>query len=222
MKKVNVFLTTTILFICLSSCKNDDDSTVVNPPPPPQATNADYLPDNNANYWVYEVYRVDSSGVETFLGNDTMTVKDTLMNGLAYKKYNNNPFPGQRYSSYRFMRDSSGYMIDPSGNIVFAVNPLNTVLRTDSIGNVYVFSFEMKKESGSINLPAGSFTDVLNYRNKVEFDSRVTPPLGMPQTRYYDNQYANKVGLIFTSYAFVSVPDLHRYEKRLVSYNIVP
>lgn len=208
-----------ILMSYLSSCRTDDGS--VDPKITP-LTNADYLPAKNANYWIYEIYKVDSSGTETLLGNDTMTVTDTNLNGMDFKNYQYKQFPSQPSQLSQFMRDSSGFMTNQHGQIVFSVDPLNTVLRTDSIGGVFVFTFQMEKEANGFSVPAGNFDDVLNYKHTVEYDSRITPPPGMPAIRYYHNRYAKDVGLIFSSYAYASAIDLHRYEKRLVRYSITP
>ena len=114
-----------ILMSYLTSCRTDDGS--VDPQVTP-ITNADYLPDKNANYWVYEIYKVDSSGMETLLGNDTMTVADTNLNGVDFKNYRYKHCPSQAFQLSKLMRYSSGFMTNQHGQIVFAVNPLNTVL----------------------------------------------------------------------------------------------
>lgn len=219
MKKLKVSLLFILSMSILFSCRNDDDNgTHPNTP----SSNADYLPANSANRWVYDIYRVDSSGAETFIMTDTMTVKDTLFNGLNYQFYKYRLLPSQTYRSGSLMRDSSGYMINPSGKVVFAVNPLNTVLRTDSIGSVYVSTYEMKRETGGVNVPVGTFHDVLNYRNTFAYNSGITPPAGMPAIRHYHNRYARNIGLVSSTYAYATTPDLHYFERRLTSFHIAP
>ena len=115
-------------------------------PPPAPITNPDFLPDTDSNYWVYDVYRVDTSGTETLLGRDTMTVSDSVFNSNTYKVYTYKLLPNSPRINQTFMRDSSGYMIDQFGKVMFAVKPLNTIIRTDSFGLLY-FSYETIKES---------------------------------------------------------------------------
>lgn len=220
MKKLGLFLSISSLILILASCDKevDNDFTL----PPTQASNADYLPSNPANYWVFETYRVDSNGVETLLGTDTTTVSDTLLYGKTYKNYRYKILPSYPHKIASLMRDSAGFMIDPSGKVVFAINPLNVILRRDSIANIYVSNFEMKKETTAFQVPAGSFTNVLNYQHSFSFNSNANKPPGMPQTRIFHNRYAKNVGLIFQSFAYANAPDLHRFERRLISYYIVP
>lgn len=220
MKKLGLFLSISSLILILASCDKEVDNDFTQPPN--LLSNTDYLPANPANYWVFETYRVDSNGVETLLGRDTTRVSDTLINGISYKNYRYKILPSYPHKIASLMRDSAGFMIDPSGKIVFAVSPLNTVLRTDSIANIYVSNFEMNREPSAFQVPAGSFNDVLNFQHSFSFNSTANKPPNMPQTRLFHNRYAKNIGLIFQSYAYANAPDLHRFERRLVNYQIVP
>jgi hypothetical protein len=120
------------------------------------------------------------------------------------------------------MRDSSGFMFNNFGRIVFTTNPLNTILGTDSIGNLFISSYEMINEPNCINVPAGTYCNVLNFRNLLEFDSRIADSIKPYKKVYNHKRYALNTGLIFHSYSYASVAHIKHFEKRLVSFTIVP
>ncbi len=120
MKKLLAFATLSLLIV---SCKKEKTTT---PDPVDQPTYT-YVT-TTGSYWVYSKYLQDSLGNETAIPDmDTITlVGDTLVNGKTYYKYSGDI---SFYSSgTQFQRDSSGYVVDLYGKILYSFNNVVSTL----------------------------------------------------------------------------------------------
>jgi len=223
MNNVKVYLLTLITTAAVTACQNDDDVSPTAVAVSSSLTNSDYLPGKKGSTWIYEVYEVDTSdGSEVFLGNDTMIVSDSTIDSVNYRVYSYKFFPIQTRIDRRFMRDSSGLMINQFGEIVFTTQLLDSVIREQNFSGL-IFSYKMEKDSISKTVPAGNFADILNYKTIFSYDSILVPtlPPDLPPKRFYDKIYAKDVGLIFETWDYISLRDKKHFERRLVSYNLI-
>jgi hypothetical protein len=207
MKKLSLL---SILFVFLWSCNKDDDPT----------GSKDYFPLAVGNYWVYDHYSIDEDGVETkFPANDSLSItRDTVIRNQTYFVLEGIDFSTNEWKIVE-IRDSSNYLVDSNGKVLFARNDFENILSTSSIENkgeiICTTTYKMEKVSENISVPAGSF-EVLNFKGTVT----VTNPseFGVDYPRYLNNYFAKNVGKILQTYIFISSPG--HMERRLVRFHI--
>jgi hypothetical protein len=203
-----VFLIIVLSGIFFTSCKKDE--TQENPP---TQTTADYIQLKLGNYWVYERYNIDTLGNETTSGlSDSLVItSDTLIRGYTYFKKLD---VRQNHASY--LRDSSGYLVDHLGNILFSNDDFNNILRLDTIGpGLAVIEYEMAEGDTMISIPLG------NYQC-LDFKGKVTPlqsnyPHGIQYTYYF---WADGLGMIKSNSYYFSNPLLRTGQKLIAFGNI--
>ncbi|UPT68354.1 MAG: hypothetical protein M0D57_06880 [Sphingobacteriales bacterium JAD_PAG50586_3] len=90
--------------IGLFACKKDDEKTV---------PHVDNMPLAVGNYWVYQVFNVDSDDVATPTADfDTCRITGTqTINGKTYFNFENYPL-FQNNQNLIHLRDSMGYLVD--------------------------------------------------------------------------------------------------------------
>jgi len=214
MKKI--ILLGIISILLATSCKKDEEQ-IANPPN--EVDNPNYLPMDIDNYWVYVNYRIDSLGNETNTNriDSIIITKDTLIDGKNYFKFDNYINKSNHFA--RYMRDSSGYIVDSKGNIYLSNSNFTDILRTriEKVNDDTLFTSDYKMEhiTESITVPAGTFTDIVNFQGKVityNLHSGITNP------RYQNNYYSKNTGLIREDYFYLNSNFF--IEKRLKKYHI--
>lgn len=202
MKRVFLILAGIVL---LASCKKEDSE--ITTIPPDQALN--YMPLEIGNYWAYQIVSINPDGSETINQqmDSTIIVGDTMIrNELYYDMYN----PDQDRSSY--LRDSSGFLVNSNGKIVFYDQPGFIVEDTIQAPAVTVIEYSLQPTDTVITVPFGTF-DAVTYRGTVT----VLDTAYHHGVQYIYSFYAADVGQIKNSSYFFSSPD-HRLEKRLSSF----
>ncbi|AEV33581.1 hypothetical protein Oweho_2613 [Owenweeksia hongkongensis DSM 17368] len=200
-------LAANLLFV---SCKKDEKTAN-------QTTNvraSDYFPMAVGNYWIYESYAIDSNGVETNLNQeDSVYVSATTShNGETYfqlESQYNICFQGH-------FRDSSGYLINTSGNIQFAPNDFSDSLSIDIETNgrdtLFIGVYKMEKVVDPIVVPAGSFETLLC---RSSYDIYVKAPLKKRELLEYRSP---EIGIVSKQCAGIGNP--LTIESRLVRYHV--
>lgn len=200
--------------VIISSCKKDDENKNSTPNPQPVYT-ADYTPMEIGYYWVYEWFRIDSSGNETPMNKrDSISItKDTLIGGETFFTFEGTTF-GNNPARY-FLRDSSNYLVSNLGIILFSSTNFSDVLNIDTLHPVAVVHYQMNHMDTTINVPFGTF-DTYDYEGTV-YPNNPTYPWGI---QYLHNFYGKNVGVIkSTNYYFNAGPTI-TIEKRLVDCNV--
>lgn len=179
-----------------------------------------YNPYTIGNYWVYEVYRIDTNNNEInqhYL--DSVWVSgDSLINGISYSVIEgNNKFrdAGNGWGTKSFVRDSMGYLINELGQIQFSLNNYSDTLFTEEFSGIFSVFYKMERLPYTVQVPSGTYSNVLNFKGIV---FEYNPPVGFAQTRYLHNYYAPGVGKVLE--AFFYVGSTMREEKRLVRFNL--
>lgn len=195
-----------ILAVFTTSCKKEDSETPLTPVP-----QEDYMQLKVGNYWVYEGYKVDSLGNEiptTYLTDSLIIIGDTnIGSNIYYKKLSTKSL----HVSY--LRDSSGYLIDQDGRVLFSDHDFMNIIRTDTIGpGIGIIEYMMHDRDCTITAPIGIYP-CLEFRGKV-IASDPQYPHGINYTHYF---YADGVGMIKSSNFFFSAPHL-RVGQRLTNY----
>lgn len=201
----------------IANCKKDNTPPYVPPVDPPDPV---YLPLSIGSYWYYDIYLVnDSTGVEekVNLGDTVRIIEEKIINGYNYfgfeqKEYMLSP-PNMKDTVY--LRDSSGYIVNLEGTIIFAHNDFNNTLRVETYGaTFYQAEYSISDTLENITTAAGTF-DCLNFKGR--FNS--TNPNDNFPDRFLNNYYAKDVGLVLETTFFVNSFSRH-YERRLTEYHI--
>jgi hypothetical protein len=216
----NIILILGIL-LGLYSC-NKDDKDQTNP-----TNKSAYLPMTEGNYWVYQYYGFDSNGIEypTNYYDSVVISNDTILNGKTYFRhdiyeyYRTGRKPDLTRSVYYL--DSSKCLVNNYGRIVFSENNfIDTIYRYTHLtnwtsGDTFGWStFKMERVDTTITLPAGSFSNLLNYRQTFIPNIKFYPA----GIRYTNQYYSKNVGVILSTFFNYASP--YTNEKRLISYNI--
>lgn len=214
-----ILLLSTVLF---SSCKKDE--------PTDQNNTALYsLPSKEGSYWVYEWYKVDSNGVETLTGqiDSLFVLGDTVLNGKTYVRYSNH---STAFGIESYQRDSSGYIVNQLGKILYAYTNFGEILSTydevlsnGSGGTNYwhMEFFMVNLKQTPIIVPAGTFYCISHRMKAVELTNA---PLNSCGDLEYitDAYYAPGIGEIKSEASFYStyIFNCERRYKKLKEYFI--
>lgn len=193
-----------------ASC-NDDEMDEITMESNQQANT--FIPLTVGNYWVYQVFKIDSLGNEELLpDHDTISiVGDTMINNEVYYTWSDNNFGFESYSLN--LRDSSGDIVDAENNIRFSSTNFTDVLFTSLAGPSQI-EYSMEEESKNISVPVGNF-ECLNYKGIV---SHIDPTEDYPE-RTLNNYYSENIGLV-SSNIFYFVNRDFTWERRLIEYNV--
>jgi hypothetical protein len=185
----------------LISCKKEE------PEPSNPAPKANYVSLKIGNYWVYDRYRVDSLGNEELLNStDSIIVKcDTVIHNKKYYVLEN--FFGNSPQHLTFLRDSSGYIVNERGTILFSATNFTDVLsfreeyRPDNGILLYTLSDKMEKVGNPVTVPAGRFNDVLNFKGTVIIPQNDDNSI----TKEMNTLYAKNIGKIWYEERWLNV-----------------
>jgi hypothetical protein len=187
---------------------------------PAVKTIENYLPLAVGNYWIYENYQVDTLGNETKLSeiDSVIITKDTVINNEKYFVFEGTHYLyNENWGILYVLRDSSGYIVDNSGSIIFSSDNFIDTLseRVDTMVGLTIYrTSKMERSEISITVPAGTYT-VIDDKCTLVIMEDIT---GIKQTKYIHNYYAKDVGKIMSNVVYVSGPDI--IERRLIRYHI--
>lgn len=208
-KLMNLFA---LLIIFTYSCKKDD------PVECPSEPILNYTPMSIGDYWVYEVFFVDTNGNDSSINRiDSMYVSgDTIINQNTYTIIDGDHFIFGT-SRPQILRDSNGYIVDHNGTFIFSpsdfTTPFNAWAQTNNDGDT-IMHWYRKMMSGEIQMStqAGVFSCL---RSQIFF-YHLMPNMASP--RLYPDCYANNVGLVVNTIGYASQPGY--YERRLIRYQV--
>ncbi len=172
------------------------------------------------NYWIYERYRIEDSGMEISTGTfDSCYVeKDTQINNYTYYKVLR-PSLNETIQTIQFIRDSLHYLVTNDGEVLFSSqNYVDTLQQyhmlfvSDTICEVVA---KMADKNLAVSTPAGVFETSSLKRTFHMYP--LFADLG--NTRYMDTRYAENIGIVsetLTFFAFLPVS----IEIRLVRYHL--
>ncbi|MCU0432288.1 MAG: hypothetical protein MUC87_02405 [Bacteroidia bacterium] len=203
--------------LCLLTvaCKKEEDTIIPQTQNPGVTQSVAYFPLDSGSYWVYEHYRIDTLGMETYNNNDsTFITGDTIIGGNTYSILRNIGF----YPLVQYCRDSANCIVNEKGEIIFSANLQGQLIRTDSIFST-VSLFIIVRDSmdnGNFSLSLNSNTyNTLQRSTRVQYMFTQLPQFHSP----YLTNFAPGVGLVRNQYIYSSSPHL-LYERRLIRYHI--
>jgi hypothetical protein len=197
-----------LLALALLGCSKSDSTT---PPSENTYTASSYYPLSVGNYWVYDLYEVDTNGVEAFIDTDSMYIeKDTILRGNRYFVKRTS-----RLNGVSIIRDSSDYLINRYGLRLFGPQDKSDTLDLlalpfNGADTTQLIHFQMNLQSRKVSLPAGNF-NVLELIESVRFLS------GSSTIRPYSLYRAPNVGIVYSEGSY-SHNNPIRIEYRLRRY----
>ncbi|MBD78765.1 MAG: hypothetical protein CL840_07585 [Crocinitomicaceae bacterium] len=212
------------LIVLSFSCKKDEEITE-NPNCEPELKVQDYMPMAVGNYWVYQQYRIDSNRVEEKMGQvDSMKItRIEKIRGNEYFVFEgtNSPYGNFDGSIIHMLRDSNGYLVNQSGDILMSVKNFTDTLDKGSDNNdIYSYYHKMRGES-QVNI-AGAVETVINYQVDRIFNKPFSDELGT-EAVVSNNYYAKGRGKVMDDYYYMAdyITNKRIIERRLIRYHIV-
>jgi hypothetical protein len=209
--------------LLLSACKKDVEKDPIIPDPEPEPP-AVYMPLTHGSYWVYDHYRIDTTGEETFQNkSDSLVIqRDSIVNGVSYVVLEGKTFiQGSEWRVIDLLRDSADCVVNLRGIPLFASENYVDTLFVDKLINpttfdtIYTAYYMMSTTPESVHVPAGTF-DVINSLGMIT--TYFENPYQIENPRQMPRLYAENVGLVMDTYFFMHAP--FHYERRLVRYHI--
>jgi len=206
-----------IAFFCLFSCKKDKDQDNTNDP---ETTYPNFAQLKVGNYWVYEIFNIDSIGNATSSNKfDSCYIeKDTTINNLNYFVFRKTC--SMFITPTTFIHDSLHYVVDNHGKIIFSSQDFTSIFYTTYTtiqpnDTASENSFKMDDKNVVVSTPYGSFT-TYNFKETCNiYPDHVVNT----NTRYWNTRYAENVGIVTQSIA-VFLYSQDTYERRLVRYHL--
>lgn len=205
------------IILVSSSCKKESTTEC-----PPSSESIDqYTPMSVGDYWVYEVFYVDSNGNDSVLNiiDSVYISNDTVIKGETYFVYKGTHFLFSKDPNtvVQILRDSSGVLVNENGKFYFSTsdftNKYNENLMTSNGDTVFYQYQKMNSDIVPITLPAGTF-NCLNSQMYLYHNN----PRQQKNPKLYPFLYGNQVGLVLETVGYFS--QLGYYERRLIDYQV--
>jgi hypothetical protein len=158
MKNFMVIFLAALLTI-LFSCKKDKVIDNI----PPETTYPDFAKLKVGNYWVYQLFDVDTAGIGTPENKfDSCYIeKDTVINCKTYFKFYRKSSSAIQLHNF-FVRDSLHYVVDNYGSILFSSQDFSSILRINYTcmpgDTISKNTFKMDEKNVVVSTPYGPFT----------------------------------------------------------------
>ena len=199
-----------ILSVVAISCNKNSEEPV-------PAAKADYYQLKTGNYWIYEGFRIDTAGIATSTGkyDSAYIEKDTTIRGLTYYKLVENPYLIFAEQFFKYLRDSSGYLISSNGAILASDNNFTDTLAVD-IGymQLYVGYLKMTGKDSVVTVSSNTFRSITANKEIVPSPPN---PAQLPVRPVYDI-YGNGAGKVKSHTFFFS--GAMSVEARLIRYKV--
>jgi len=196
------FLFTSALAMLLFSCsKQETQAPIINSP---GSNISDYTKLTVGNYWIYEILNVDTLGNATLEGIDSCYVKsDSIFNGNTYAIM----VTAAPFSGITLERDSSNFLVDQHGTILFAYGDFNTTIYKDSVPDLGSTMYSVSSIASNVAVPMGTFT-CFDY--KGTFINAIDEPWG--HVRYSHSYYSLNVGMVESIYFYFDAVGTLQYK----------
>jgi hypothetical protein len=204
------------LVLYTSSCKDDKQPD----PTPDPIQYDDYARLKTGNYWIYQLYDVDSLGNGPALNqfDSTYVSKDTQMNGHTYHFLASTTL----FTNNSWLRDSLHYLVDEYGKICFSSEDFTTAFVSVPLffnqGTTDTTAWLTQKMAGKDNpfiTPMGEFT---TSDFQIIYD--MYPNYNQVGThRVVHKRYSKNIGIVSETIPFY-ISQVRYQEKRLIRYHV--
>jgi hypothetical protein len=201
------------LIIFLWSCEKENPNV--------NQTELSYFPMTTGSYWVYNTYEIDAKGCDSLISAcDTVkVVGDTLFRDEKYKIFRGKNYGFGHTIVDKYYRDSAGYIVNSTGNIVFQPKVTGDTLYQTIVGDSLAHFYTIGVNQGDVLVERSLYSDVLNCEFFIDLLSIDTVP-----QMANDYFFAPQVGLILEEYGYFNelITMGKYYQERLVDYYIAP
>ncbi len=187
----NFYLLLLMTIVLFSSCEKNDSK--------PENENG-YAMLKTGNYWIYSLTKIDSLGAETITENyDSAYISgEIVIRGHKYFKMQH--LYWSLITSSEWFRDSSDYLVNSIGDIVFSSKNFNDTLHKsfnieiglNGIDTTCTCYYMMTDKDLLTTVPAGNFL-TLNYKGTYVVNERYIDYNSPLTSNFY---YAKGVGLV--------------------------
>jgi len=177
-----------------------------------------YLPMKTGNYWIYQHFQVDTTGMEVPVNyrDSCYVAGDTLIRGKTFYKI----FNFSLIRQYSYFTDSLHYVIDQAGRIILSSEDFSSVLgksyTIESNDTLVYTEYRMNDKDLEIAVPAGVFRTI-----NVQGTHTISPNFHVPGTRnpkFSEQRFALNVGLVYEKYEYLSVDQM--LGRKLIRYRL--
>lgn len=214
MKKIPALIALSLIAI---SCKKEKE---IIPQPAPNNSSYSYIT-TAGSYWVYDRYQVDSLGNEV-LQPDKDTVRlvgDTIIGSYTYHKFEIEQWLENDYVS--FQRDSSGFIVNNYGNILYSFNNVNMLLHTYDDGPYRIsYSIDLNE---NVSTNYGIKNACVRYKEVTQIDGTAINNCDDLSARF-NEYYVSGIGVVQTEIEYLNsmVGNCSKKRSKLSSYYIAP
>lgn len=221
MNSVKIVAAVCFALAVLPSCKKKNTVKPVIPPPDTAVSRPmfNFLPMYPGNYWVYEVFVIDSQGIATSIQeyDSCYITEDTIMPG--YKTLVKAVMGNHETL---FLRQEGNNIVDHHGKVHFSQDYTTVFAQKWFISPMYApddtiayVKHFMGERNHFTTVPAGSF----HTTSFIEEYNMQHPWDNYGRKRCYYHRYAEGIGIVSETAAFYLQSPIV-YERRLVRYNV--
>ena len=211
-----------LILLCLPSCKKDKMTTTDPSSKICDIVYVDYSHLKEGNYWIYEIFDVDSLGNAFATGkfDSVYAGPEQIINGRSYQ-VRLSPDASGMYTGYP-VRDSLHYLVTQAGTIKFSSVDFNTIFNskyfvwTELKDTVALVQHQMKDKNLKVKVPAGEFETSSYTETWDMYEKHVT---GGYKTRAHKTRYNINIGVVSEVVSFYLYDRIYQ-ERRLVRYKV--
>jgi len=153
-----------------------------------------FLPKSVGTYWVYEVYFVDSLGVDSLLRIDTISILgNEVIEGKTYTKYSSEQFGDGTHN--RYVREDNGFIYNRFDEVKLSYSNLTDTFDIDSIPLFDMYWYTVMEDNVPITVPAGTFNTFEGRYVNTTLSGDPATVCGDAEV-VFSNWYAEGVGLV--------------------------
>ncbi|MGB0430466.1 MAG: hypothetical protein ACPGLV_08325 [Bacteroidia bacterium] len=208
------------LFSCNSDEEVLEENNEINKPAP---LSSSFFPLAVGNYWVYQNYEVDTNGIKTAKGGDTLKITQMEIIGTdtVFHIYDQSRilFPNSIW-----VKDSLGYLVGNNGRVYFSTtNFTDTIEKHDWYKNdgsrFASVRWYMRKLPNGYQAQMFSYVNVINREGKVWWKKEDrTWQVKNKYPRFTKQYVAKEIGIVYHEYFYIASPTI--YTSELESYHL--
>jgi hypothetical protein len=214
--KSQIYFITIILLIY--SCKKDTTIISSKAPGHNSTSSVSYLPLTVGNYWVYQMFSLDTGGVETAMNKvDSVYIqKDSIIGGKTYYYFcqSDSAFTAALFPLRGLIADSSGFLKYYGGEILLDPIHINDTLKIDTTTWKIIY-YTIPIPFSNVTVPAGVYSGV---GMKIKIHYLYTWPFSDAYAPAYTN-FVSSLGLCFNKGGYASEPRAG-FSWKLLRYHI--
>jgi hypothetical protein len=204
-----------LIVVLLGSCKKDQPPAPAAPTPSTAFESpGEYFKADAGDYWIYQSLSIDTNGVETIQGTDSVyVIPDTVINGNTFHRYRGSWFTNGPITWT--WRDSSYCIVNEIGHKLFTTQLFDQPLDSSSYPAIYYAYYSVPSARASISVPSGSYTNSLDFLGESHM---ISPGYLWDPIRYTHNYYVKNIGLVCEHKFYSNSPGT--LERRLLRYHV--